>query len=422
MTGPKRLRFLFSARENYPAYRVDITDLFSRGIAARGHEIDWVMQSDTPSQSRLLRIAENERVFLGSSAKGKGITSRLLNSWWVFLNDLRLARLVLTGRYDFVQVRDKFFAALLALSVAKIKKVPFFYWMSFPYPEADLNRVREDATNLTVFWKIAYLLRGRMTALALYKVILPFADHVFVQSQKMLEAVASKGIPPTKMTPVPMGILLSRISSDEIRPSDDARLDGKRPIVYVGTLVAERKIEFLFHVMKLLLDKHPDALLVLVGGADETQMRHLAEEAERAGVANTVLFTGFLPMEQAWGYIRAADVCVSYIRPHPILDVGTPTKVLEYLAWNRPVVANDHPDQVQVLQASGAGIAVQSSPKPFAEAIERLLSDRALAEGMAQRGREYVSSNRSYVALTDMVEQHYYAILGRRELKAASCG
>lgn len=422
MTRHDRLRFLFAARENYPAYRVDLTDLFSRGMANRGHRIDWVMQSDTPSPSRLISISENERVFLGSSAKGKGITGRLLNTLWVFLNDLRIAWLVLTGRYDFVQVRDKFFAALLAMSVAKIKRVPFFYWMSFPYPEADLNRAREEAANLSVYKRMAYSLRGHMTSLALYKVILPFADHVFVQSQKMLEAVASKGIPPTKMTPVPMGILLSRISSDEIRPSDDARLDGKRPIVYVGTLVAERKIEFLFHVMKLLLDKHPDALLVLVGGADETQMRHLAEEAERAGVANTVLFTGFLPMEQAWGYIRAADVCVSYIRPHPILDVGTPTKVLEYLAWNRPVVANDHPDQVQVLQASGAGIAVQSSPKPFAEAIERLLSDRALAEGMAQRGREYVSSNRSYVALTDMVEQHYYAILGRRELKAASCG
>ncbi len=127
-------------------------------------------------------------------------------------------------------------------------------------------------------------------------------------------------------------------------------------------------------------------------------------------------------MTQAWGYIRAADVCVSYIRPHPILDVGTPTKVLEYLAWNRPVVANDHPDQVQVLRESGAGIAVPSTPEAFAEAIDRLLSDRELAEGMARNGVDYVRSNRNYEALVDMLEDRYHAVLDRRESRAASCG
>lgn len=421
MTGHGRLRFLFAARETYPAYRVDLTDLFSRGLASRGHRIDWVMQSDVPSPSRLIVVSPNERVFLGASTGAKGIPGRLLKTWLAFKNDFRPAWRVLTGRYDFIQVRDQFLAALLALLAAKIKRVPFIYWMSFPYPEADLNRAREQASSLTAFKKTAYRLRGHLTSLALYKLILPWADHVFVQSQKMLEAVAARGIAPDKMTPVPMGVLLSRISPEETRPSDDARLAGKRPIVYVGTLVTERKMEFLFQVMQLLLGQHPDALLVLVGDADAAQMQHLQEEAEKAGVAHRVLFTGFVPMEQAWGYIRVAEVCVSYIRPHPILDVGTPTKVLEYLAWNRPVVANDHLDQLEVLQASGAGIAVPSHPQPFAEAIGRLLSDRALAQGMAQKGREYISANRSYVALTNMVEQRYHAILGRRALRAASC-
>lgn len=421
MIGHKRLRFLFAARENHPAYRVDITDLFSRGIAGRGHAIDWVMQSDVPAKFSLIRTGDNEQVFLGASVPGSGIGSKLLNAMLIFLNDMRMIGLLATKRYDFVQVRDRFLAALLALFVAKITGVPFIYWMSFPYPEADLNRAEEEAATLPAFKRLAYLLRGRVTALALYKVILPLADHVFVQSQKMLESVASKGIQPDKMTPVPMGILLSRITPDEIKPCNDARLEGSRPIVYVGTLVAERKIEFLFQAMKQLIKTHPDALLVLVGGADDGQMSHLSEEAHKSGIERRLLFTGFLPMVQAWGYIRAADVCVSYIRPHPILDVGTPTKVLEYLAWNRPVVANDHPDQVQILQESGAGFAVPSTPEAFADAIDRLLADRDLAESMARKGYEYVMTNRNYEALADLVEQCYFTILGRRELKAASC-
>lgn len=420
MNDHTRLRFLFAARENYPAYRVDLTDLFSSGMAARGHRIDWVMQSETPARSCLIRINENERIYLGSAVQEKNIVGKLLNSWLAFLNDLRMVMLVLSSRYDFVQVRDRFLAALLALMAAKIKGVPFFYWMSFPYPEADLNKAREEAATLPAFKIIAYLLRGHATAWLIYKIILPHADHVFVQSEKMLQAVAAKGILQDKMTPVPMGILLSRINPEHVEPSNDARLKGCRPIVYVGTLVVERKIELLFQAMKQLLVKQPDALLVLVGGADDDQMRHLEEEARKAGVAQHVHFTGFLPMELAWGYIRAADVCVSYIRPHPILDVGSPTKVIEYLAWNRPVVANDHPDQAQVLRESGAGLAVPGTPEAFAEAINRLLADREFAEGMARKGVEYVRAHRNYEALADMVEQRYYTILGRRELKTAS--
>ena len=46
----------------------------------------------------------------------------------------------------------------------------------------------------------------------------------------------------------------------------------------------------------------------------------------------------------------------------------------------RPVVANDHPDQREVLEASGAGLVTDLSSEGFAEAIAILLSDKAAAD------------------------------------------
>jgi hypothetical protein len=40
------------------------------------------------------------------------------------------------------------------------------------------------------------------------------------------------------------------------------------------------------------------------------------------------------------------------------LNPASPTKLVEYMALGKAVVANDHPDQRMVLEQSGAGICV----------------------------------------------------------------
>ena len=42
------------------------------------------------------------------------------------------------------------------------------------------------------------------------KIIMPMAEHVFVQSEKMKKDIALMGIPERKMTAVPMGICLAQ--------------------------------------------------------------------------------------------------------------------------------------------------------------------------------------------------------------------
>ncbi|MGD2076604.1 MAG: glycosyltransferase, partial [Gammaproteobacteria bacterium] len=218
----------------------------------------------------------------------------------------------------------------------------------------------------------------------------------------------------------PMGISLSQTESQQVRSAGDPRLRGRLPVVYVGIITRARRMEFLIDVFRRVHQRAPRALLVLVGDGREGDLAFLQHEARRHGVEKDVIFTGMLPRDQAWSYIRAARVCVSPFRPSPILDSTSPTKVVEYLALGKPVVANDHPDQARVLAESGAGIAVPYEPQAFASAVLELLNDDTRAKAMARRGPDYVRRNRSYELLSKALEERYLRLLQRPAIAEAS--
>jgi glycosyltransferase involved in cell wall biosynthesis len=413
-----RFSMLYATREKFPGYRVDLTELFSVGLAGRGHCIDWVMQSSTAGPARIERLGPRERVFVGGAGAGAGVLAKALDLVRGLIQDLSLWRLGRTGHYDCIQVRDKHVAALIGLWVARARKIPFFFWMSFPFADADLYRVSEFKDAYPLSYRIFCKIRGHLTGWLLYRVILPRADHIFVQSERMKQDVAARGIAQEKMTPVPMGISLAGIQAARINAAQDPRLHGRWPVVYVGTLKRMRRLDFLIEAFRLVHEREPRAILILVGDAAPEEMQFLHAEVQQRNLAEHVVFTGLLPREEAWAYIRAARVCVSPFRPSPILDSTSPTKVVEYLALGKPVVANDHPDQAQVLAESGAGIAVRYEPEAFARAIIELLHDEKRARGMGKRGQDYVARHRSYEYLSGLLEQKYCELLGQRAASA----
>jgi glycosyltransferase involved in cell wall biosynthesis len=120
--------------------------------------------------------------------------------------------------------------------------------------------------------------------------------------------------------------------------------------------------------------------------------------------------TGFLPMTEAWGYVRAAEVCVSPFYPTFVLNSTSPTKLIEYMAMGKAVVANDHPEQKQVLRDSAGGLCVPYREKAFADAIVELIRNPQKAAEMGQNGRKYVEQHRTYHTIAGMVDHHFRQI------------
>ena len=123
---------------------------------------------------------------------------------------------------------------------------------------------------------------------------------------------------------------------------------------------------------------------------------------------------GQLPQAQALQYVVEADVCTSPLYPTPVLRCASPTKLVEYMALGKAVVANDHPEQRRIIEEARAGICVPYDEREFAAAIVTLLKDPKSTQIMGERGRRYAIEHRSYGVIADAVEKRMFDIIEGR--------
>jgi glycosyltransferase involved in cell wall biosynthesis len=305
--------------------------------------------------------------------------------------------------------------ALLGLLRARMKGVRFFYWMSYPMPEGQLQLAAERGLAAGFMQWLLPWLRGHFGRLLLYRIVLGASDHIFVQSERMKSDIVERGIAADRVTAVPMGVDLESIERHAVMPSDDPRLVGKRTLVYLGTLDRARQIELLFEMLAILQNDVPTAVLVLVGDThDETHRTWLLERAAASGVEKRVIWTGWLPTEKAWRYVRAADLGLSPIPRGSLFDGSSPTKVLEYLALGTPVLCTDNPDQERIIAATGAGMCVPHSAYHLAVAAKQLLAsqDQSVRARTARAGYAYIAANRDYRVLSKRLADTYALVCG----------
>jgi len=397
------LKYLFLSADKFPPFRVDVLTLFGQEMVKRGHKIDWLLQSEKHEEKFHEQMWCETRVFVGPSNEGESRLSRIKKHFQSIVLDLKVFQLASNNQYDFIQVKDKFLSAIFAIFAARKNKCKFFYWLSYPFPESSIYEAKVG----TARYPFLYLIRGYVFKFLLYKIIARWADHIFVQSEQMKKDVVEEGVDINKVTAVPMGVSLD--SFKELQDVDDIKFEPQgKVIVYLGTLLSTRKLDFVIRVFALVLEEIPDAKLYMVGPEElPGDMKTLKKEAKRLGITDKIIFTGGLPRPEALAYLKIANVCVSPFYPTPILNSTSPTKLVEYMVMRKPVVANDHPEQSLVISESEAGICVPYEEKTFAQGIVRILLDPVLAKEMGDRGYEYAVKYRTYEYLSGLVEQCY---------------
>lgn len=402
MTEPElRGRMLYLVGGPGNAERVDVLELFTKHLAAFGLQVDYVIFDRGPSPAWRKTEWHGATAYVVGRSRMSGVPGAVINKLYELGADLRTLWLTLRGPYDIVQIRDKFVAGVLCLFAARIRRARFVYWLSYPYAEGRVLDAREGRA--LVPW--LSLIGGKISGWLLYHVIMPAADHNFVQSDQMLLDVAAQGVRAERMSSVPMAVseaLLHR-SAGAVTPDT---------ILYLGTLLRVRHLEVLIEALHIVKQRHPRARLIFVGdGESPDDLAFLEDTARRLGLAESVEFTGKLPMESAHERATRAAVCVSPFFPTPILQSTSPTKLNEYMALGRPVVANAHPEQSRTIEQSGGGLCVEWSAAGFAAAISTLLSDPGAAERMGMAGREYVRTHRVYPVIARQVADKYRQLL-----------
>ncbi len=388
------IRLLFIIDTGFPTFRPDIAALF--GIYLRQLDI------------RTDIVAEQQHGDAGWPAGALHLSprspARIRTRLCGLLNVARQLWRVPASCCTAIQVRNQAIVALFALCAARRAGVPFFFWMSYPIADSAIRRAQQDGNALR---RLYLAIGGRAARAVLHRVVLPHAAHIFVQSDRMRADLARRGVPLCRITAVPMGIDPARFATPT-RPATDPRLHGKRVIAYLGACERIRGVDFLFDVVARLRTRHPNITLLIIGDAAEpSDKAWLRQRMNAFDIAAHVIITGWQTQAVAQSYLANAEIALSPLPPDPLLDPATPTKLVEYLAMGKPVVASNHPDQSLVIAESGAGFCTPFEPGCFAEKIALLLARPDLRQAMAARGPGYVLAHRSYEVIARRVHDVY---------------
>jgi glycosyltransferase involved in cell wall biosynthesis len=397
------LKYLFVLDETYPPFRVDTTVLFGEELARRNHTIQWIFQSkDSLNKSQMLSW-EGGDAWVIKNDNRSNLVSKVKKTLLGICRGISVFRIMNRNDWDFVQVRDLFLTGVMGLIAAKIYKKRFFFWLSFPMPEMHIYRAKNKYSQHPLYERI----KGEIFSFLLYRILLVYSDHVFVQSDQMKKDLLEHGVDESKMTPVYMGISNSILNQYESF-TKSTKTSNKKRIVYLGTLDQGRRLDFLVRVHAKVLEKEPSVELWFVGkGVIPGDEEILRNEAKRLGIEDSVIFTGYLPIDDALQHVVDADVGLSPYYPTFILNSTSPTKLIEYMALRCPVVANTHPEQSKILKESGAGLCVPWDEDAFVKAIISILRNPDESTKMGDRGREYVVKHRSYKNIAERLDRKY---------------
>lgn len=236
------------------------------------------------------------------------------------------------------------------------------------------------------------------------------ADLIVVVSQAMEDELAARGVPRGKILVNPNGVEPDVYSPDVDGSAvrEKLGLRDKTVIGFIGTLGPWHGAEVLTEAFGRLLETRPDlrarVRLLIIG--DGVRMPDVRSAIARHHVEDACVLTGLVPQAEGPRYLAACDILAS---PHvPNADgtpfFGSPTKLFEYMAMGKGIVAS-HLDQIgDVLNPPDHGlVAVMVKPgdvKALAAGLAALIDDPVLREALGRAARALVLERHSWRAHT----------------------
>ncbi len=173
------------------------------------------------------------------------------------------------------------------------------------------------------------------------------ADILVVVSQPLKSELVARGIDTDKILVNPNGVDPERysptVNGSVVRSKYD--LNGKTVIGFIGTFGKWHGAEVLAEAFGRLLQEFPSyrewVQLFLIG--DGPTMPLVKEKLNKFEVMDACILTGMVPQEEGVVHLAACDILASPHIPNPdgTPFFGSPTKLFEYMAMAKGIVASD---------------------------------------------------------------------------------
>jgi len=168
---------------------------------------------------------------------------------------------------------------------------------------------------------------------------------------------------------------------DNYRPQPDLKRGRKYLVVYLGQMGKQDGVDYLLRSIAEYRQRFPDDTLftIIGGGPHQPELHQLAVSLKLEGC---IQFTGRLPDEEVWSYFSTADLCVDPDPSNQFNDLCTMNKIIEYMAFGRPVIAFDLKEHRHSAQEAAVYIQGNDVAK-FSEGMRELLDDEPRRQAMA---------------------------------------
>lgn len=226
-------------------------------------------------------------------------------------------------------------------------------------------------------------------------------DAIVAVSRAVRDRINGMGVPSEKIYVIPMGVDLQNL----FVPADVHRFD--KSLLFVGRLVSKKGLQILIESLPIVLTKHPDVRLTIVGsGPEENIVRNRIKEL---GFEEKVHFTGAVPHKLLPKYYQSSSILIFPSIVDPAGDTeGLGLVMVEAMGCGCAVIASDLPAVHDVIKDRETGILVQpNDPAALAEKIINLLDNPFERSRIGKNGRNFVLKHFDWSITT----QAYYNLI-----------
>jgi glycosyltransferase involved in cell wall biosynthesis len=232
------------------------------------------------------------------------------------------------------------------------------------------------------------------------------ADLVVVVSRALRDEVASRGISPERVLVNPNGVDPTRYHPciDENRIRTALGLGGKLVVGFIGTFGPWHGADVLAQAVRPVGMRLPEAHFLFVG--DGSGMPRVREILADERMEDRATFTGLVPHDVAPSYLAACDILASphVGNPDGTPFFGSPTKLFEYMAMGKGIVASDLDQIGEVLtHRRTAWMVKPGDPEDLAEGIVRLGKDATLRRALGDAARAEAVARYTWTAHVERI-------------------
>jgi glycosyltransferase involved in cell wall biosynthesis len=219
------------------------------------------------------------------------------------------------------------------------------------------------------------------------------ASWLIVVSEPLKQELIQQGLPAERVLVIPNGV-----DPNEFRPGErgDARrqrwgFNGRHVVIgFLGTFSYWHGVKVLQEAMSALLAESEWSQLRFLLIGDGTLCQEMKRDLAPYIESGQILFTGSIPHDDVPSALDAADILVS---PHvPMPDgrpfFGSPTKLFEYMAMGKAIVASRLDQIAEVLEHDKtAWLTTPGDAVELAAGIKKLAGDEALRQRLGTAAR-----------------------------------